>query len=354
MRIEARSIGVVESNGEVGFSNVPNQILKKSMQRGFSFNLLVLGERGVGVRSLVNSIYNSEVIPPSGKRGEGEEDGQIEEHNTVLKEGEIVFRLKVFVCRERSLEKASEFIGRRNEMYNRNNVGILREKIEDPRIHGCLFVISPLSFKGAEAALLKGVSEICSVIPVISKADTFLPEELLRYKAQIKEDILQAKIGIYAVCDKELREKVPFAVCGSSAFYSRNQKASRGRMYPWGFVDAESPELFDLTRLRGVLMERSLVDLRKKSVKYYRAWKEKRRLGEEGAIEKKEKDLLKQIEGVITRRLEEKRRVLERDEFEIDRAFGGLMEAIKAAKKEISKELIEEDLALKANSIQIK
>ncbi|CAE1168011.1 SEPT2 [Acanthosepion pharaonis] len=52
-----------EQIGYVGFANLPNQVHRKSVKKGFEFTLLVVGESGLGKSTLVNSLFLADLYP---------------------------------------------------------------------------------------------------------------------------------------------------------------------------------------------------------------------------------------------------------------------------------------------------
>ena len=43
--------------GYLGFANLPNQVHRKSVKKGFEFTLMVIGESGLGKSTLINSLF---------------------------------------------------------------------------------------------------------------------------------------------------------------------------------------------------------------------------------------------------------------------------------------------------------
>jgi len=53
----------IETPGYVGFANLPNQVHRKSVKKGFEFTLMVVGESGLGKSTLVNSLFLTDLYP---------------------------------------------------------------------------------------------------------------------------------------------------------------------------------------------------------------------------------------------------------------------------------------------------
>lgn len=47
----------------MGFANLPNQVHRKSVKKGFEFTLMVVGESGLGKSTLVNSLFLTDLYP---------------------------------------------------------------------------------------------------------------------------------------------------------------------------------------------------------------------------------------------------------------------------------------------------
>merc|ERR1712142_533431 len=52
-----------DTAGYVGFANLPNQVHRKSVKKGFEFTLMVVGESGLGKSTLINSLFLTNLYP---------------------------------------------------------------------------------------------------------------------------------------------------------------------------------------------------------------------------------------------------------------------------------------------------
>jgi septin 3/9/12 len=135
-----------------------------------------------------------------------------------------------------------------------------REKrLPDSRIHAVLFFISPTghALSPLDLVVLKRLSDICNVIPVIAKSDSLTPEERLAFKNRIREEIAFNEIRVFPFVDvdedlgdadradkvltQQIKEMIPFAIVGSERNVVVNGKAVRGRRTRWGVVNSKCP-----------------------------------------------------------------------------------------------------------------
>ena len=52
---------VRQLDGYVGFANLPNQVYRKAVKKGFEFTLMVAGESGLGKSTLINSMFLNDI-----------------------------------------------------------------------------------------------------------------------------------------------------------------------------------------------------------------------------------------------------------------------------------------------------
>ena len=137
----------------------------------------------------------------------------------------------------------------------------------DTRVHCVLYFISPYGrgLKQLDVAVMRQLANKANLVPVIAKADSLTKEETIKLKARILEELHAAGIRTYQLPDggseeeefkvqvAQLRESLPFAVCGANTMVEVGGQRVRGRQYPWGLVEVENPQHCDFGHLRGLL-----------------------------------------------------------------------------------------------------
>ncbi|KAH9386159.1 uncharacterized protein NEMAJ01_1055 [Nematocida major] len=320
MKVKGWAAPEIVLKSPIGLGNISPQILKKTLQRGIEFNLLVVAEKGIGAKTLVSSIYNMSVFP---QKTHGHSP-DLTEHEMVMQSGDITLKLKIFMYRGKSASDVKDFLVERNTMYNKNNIGLRRERKEDPRIHASLFLVSPFEFKKQDIDILQVLSEHTNTLPVIPKRDIFTAQELEAYKERIRKQIASSGIIVCSLIPEGIDI---LSVVASTSLVNLGGQAVRGREYSWGVINAEDPVLSDLALITQILLSVHLIDLKKKTVRFYQTWKEAVR-SELPCLEAQDKELLKEIEHTITGNFKAKLAALEMEDRKVDQAVKSLADPL--------------------------
>uniref|UniRef100_A0A674EMJ6 Zgc:63587 n=1 Tax=Salmo trutta TaxID=8032 RepID=A0A674EMJ6_SALTR len=268
-----------EAAGYVGFANLPNQVHRKSVKKGFEFTLMVVGRvpRDTSQLNLVcytqqNIIY---VISPSVEKIE--RTVQIEASTVEIEERGVKLRLTVVdtpgygdaINSQDCFKTIIQYIDNQFERYLHDESGLNRRHIVDNRVHCCFYFISPFGhgLKPLDVEFMKAIHSKVNIVPVIAKADTLTLKERDRLKRRILDEIAEHGIRIYQLPDADsdedeefkeqtrvLKASIPFAVIGSNQLIEVKGKKIRGRLYPWGVVEVENPEHNDFLKLRTMLV----------------------------------------------------------------------------------------------------
>ncbi|KAF2089503.1 Septin B [Saccharata proteae CBS 121410] len=286
---DMRNIVRRKLTGYVGFANLPNQWHRKSVRKGFNFNVMVVGESGLGKSTLVNTLFNTSLYPPKERKPPSldiiPKTVAIQSISADIEENGVRLRLTVvdtpgfgdFVNNDESWRPIVDNIDFRFDGYLDAENKVNRMNIVDNRIHACVYFIQPTghSLKPLDIEVMRRLHTKVNLIPVIAKSDTMTDEEILAFKQRILADVHHHNIQIfegprYEMDDEEtiaenneIMSKVPFAVVGANTdVQTADGRKVRGRRYPWGVIEVDNEEHCDFVKLRQMLIRTHMEELK--------------------------------------------------------------------------------------------
>ncbi|XP_071616688.1 septin-12-like isoform X2 [Heliangelus exortis] len=273
--------------GYVGIEAVLEQMKIKTMKMGFEFNIMVVGQSGLGKSTMVNTLFKSKVSPKSsqpGQEGRIPQTVQLQSITHVIEEKGVKMKLTVTdtpgfgdqINNENCWDPIIKYINEQYERYLREEILIARKrKIPDTRVHGCVYFVPPTGhwLRPLDLEFMRRLSKIVNVVPVIAKADTLTLEERAEFKQRIQEDLKTHAISVYPQEDFDqdpddralndrIREKIPFAVVGADQEHQVNGKRVLGRKTKWGIIEVENPAHCEFPLLQDLLIRSHLQDLK--------------------------------------------------------------------------------------------
>lgn len=276
----------VTPNNYVGFDSIPKQIERRLLKRGFQFNLMVVGQSGLGKTTLINTLFASKLAETSGRRSATEPVGRTSEVRALshtIEENGVRLRLNIIdtpgygdqVNNEKCWDPIVKYIKDQHSQYLRKELTAQRERyLADSRVHCVLFFIQPTGhgLKPIDVVVLKKLCDICNVVPVIAKSDSLTLAERERFKETIQKEFEYHNLRLYPFdsdeydesekeLNEEIRDSVPFAVIGSDTMITVNGKQVPGRKNRWGQINVEDENHSEFPKLRKFLISTHMQDL---------------------------------------------------------------------------------------------
>lgn len=270
----------------VGFDTITHQIERRLLKRGFQFNIMLVGQSGLGKTTLVNTLFASHVADSHGRKSVEEPLARTPEITTtskVIVENDVHLKLNVIdtpgygdqVNNEKCWEPLVKYIKDQHSFYLRKELTAQREKhFDDTRVHCVLFFIQPNGhgLKPLDLVVLRKLSEIANVVPVIAKSDSFTIREREQFKQRVQQEFIQNRLSLYPYDNEEhskeeqqlteqVRSMLPFAVVGSETIAEIDGRAVPVRRNKWGVVNIANENHCEFPQLKAFLITTNLQDL---------------------------------------------------------------------------------------------
>ncbi|CAM0138242.1 Septin spn4 [Umbelopsis sp. WA50703] len=271
----------------VGIANLPNQRHKIVAKLGSNFTIMVCGESGLGKTTFINTLFTTSIKDHKNpiRRHQKQLDKTVEIEITKAELEEKMFKVNLtvidtpgfgdYINNKDSWLPVIEFLDDQHEGYMRQEQQPVRRKINDLRVHVCLYFIRPTghTLTPLDIEVMKRLGTRVNLIPVIAKADTLTPRDLANFKRKIRDVIAAQNIQVYS-CPLESEDEattarnmtimnaMPFSVIGSTQdVMTADGRQVKGREYSWGVAEVENEDHCDFKKLRSLLIRTHMLDL---------------------------------------------------------------------------------------------
>ncbi|XP_042636795.1 septin-9 [Orycteropus afer afer] len=273
--------------GYVGIDSILEQMRRKAMKQGFEFNIMVVGQSGLGKSTLINTLFKSKISRKSVQPTSEERIPKTIEIKSIthdIEQKDVHMKLTMIdtpwfgdhINSENCWQPIMKFINDQYEKYLPEEISInWKKRILDTRVHCCLCFIPATghALRPPDIEFMKRLSEVVNIMPVIAKADTLTLEERVYFKQWIMADLLSNGIDVYpqkefdedskdCLVNEEFHKMIPFAVVGSDHEYQVSGKRILGRKTKWGTIEVENTTHCEFTYLQDLLIRTHMQNIK--------------------------------------------------------------------------------------------
>ncbi|GHJ87542.1 hypothetical protein NliqN6_3944 [Naganishia liquefaciens] len=319
----------------IGIANLPNQRHKLVAKNGAHFTLMVVGESGLGKSTWINTLFSTELSPPKNYRArytkQMSRGTEVEIMKAELEERGFTLKLTIietpgfgdYVDNRESWSPIVDFLDDQHENFMRQEQQPHRTDKVDMRVHACIYFITPNghSLKPLDIETMKRLGSRVNLIPVIAKADTMTPQDILTFKENVRKVIAAQGIKVYvppvdaddeasAEHSQALMSAMPFSIIGSTEDVTTSDgRVVKGRQYRWGVAEVDNESHCDFRKLRSLLLRVHMLDLVSTTEEtHYEAYRqtqmETRKFGE-AKVKKLDNPKFKEEEELLRKRFTE-------------------------------------------------
>lgn len=224
--------------------SLPAQLVRKSARKGFTFNIMSVGQPNLGQATLLSALFGKKLDISAKERSTDKEPTgkelmnppiSVEAKTFEIDEKKVRLRLTVVDCKnyaQAEKKKGSylplvQYIDEQFSHYYKQESSYDRRQIQDKMIHCLFFFIYSAGHGLSELDLefLKAVHEKVNIVPIIARSEVFTEEERALFKRRVKDDLEKNGIRVYQMPDpdpedtddikrsiREIRSAMPFAV----------------------------------------------------------------------------------------------------------------------------------------------
>ena len=251
----------------------------RSRSRKMYFNIILVGDSGVGKTSFLHAFLRLRLNRLAAKNA-CERVALLKEttnivHNRAVYSGEgldihfDVIDTPGYGTAEsfREWQEAiQDFVISQARNYAKSKETIPKSQRPDTRIHLCLYFLEGVRVKELDLKAMHALQTYVSLVPILSRSDSYTEKELLQAKLQVVETCARAGVHFFD-CGSAVPSKVkemneapqgpcpPFALLSHcELIVNKKGKEKFGRRFHWGVCDVENPAHSDFSLLCKLLI----------------------------------------------------------------------------------------------------